>query len=48
MVDIIKVADDADVIVNGYAFTKCESGYRVLNLNCPDKAGALKYSCLNE
>ena len=35
MIDIIKVADEADLIVNGYAFTKSEEGYRVLNLNNP-------------
>lgn len=45
MVDIIKIADDADVIVDGYAFTKCESGYRVLNLNCPDKAAVFLADC---
>ncbi len=38
MPDIMKVADEADLIVNGYAFTKCEEGYRVLNLNRPDRA----------
>jgi len=38
MVDIKKVAEDADVIVDGYAFTKCEEGCRVLNLNNPAKA----------
>lgn len=38
MLDIIKVADEAELIVNGYAFTKCEEGYRVLNLNRPDRA----------
>lgn len=38
MVDIMKVADAADMIVNGYAFTRCPEGYRVLNLNCPDRA----------
>ena len=35
MLDIIKVADEADLIVNGYAFTKCANGYKVLNLNRP-------------
>lgn len=35
MIDVIKVADEADLIVNGYAFTKCADGYRVLNLNRP-------------
>ena len=38
MTDIIKVADDADLIVNGYAFPKSEEGYRVLNLNNPEHA----------
>ncbi len=33
MIDIKQIADDADMIVNGYAFTRCELGYRVLNLN---------------
>ena len=38
MIDRRKVADEADMIVNGYAFAKCVEGYRVLNLNRPDKA----------
>lgn len=38
VVDIRKVADEANVIVNGYAFTKCELGFRVLNLNNPESA----------
>ena len=38
MYDIIQVADEADLIVNGYAFTKCAEGYRILNLNRPDRA----------
>ena len=41
MPDILKVADEADMIVNGYAFTKCEEGYRVLNLNRPERAVVL-------
>lgn len=41
MPDIFKVADEADLIVNGYAFTKCEEGYRILNLNRPDRAVVL-------
>lgn len=32
MADIKQVADAADMIVNGYAFTRCPEGYRVLNL----------------
>lgn len=38
MADIKQVADAADMIVNGYAFTRCTEGYRVLNLNRPDSA----------
>ncbi len=30
MLDIIKIADEADLIVNGYAFTKCIEGYRII------------------
>ena len=33
MVDVKQVADAADMIVNGYAFTRCTEGFRVLNLN---------------
>ena len=38
MTDVLKVADGAEMIVNGYAFTKWEEGYQILNLNRPDKA----------
>lgn len=38
MADIKQVADAADMIVNGYAFTKSPEGYRVLNLNRSDRA----------
>lgn len=38
MVDVKQVADAADMIVNGYAFTRCTEGFRVLNLNRPDRA----------
>lgn len=38
MIDIKTIADDADMIVNGYAFKRCKEGYRVLNLNRPDRA----------
>jgi hypothetical protein len=41
MPDILKVADEADLIVNGYAFTKCTEGYRILNLNRPERAMVL-------
>lgn len=38
MLDIEKIADEADLIVNGYAFKKCDIGYRVLNLDYPEHA----------
>lgn len=38
MINVIEVADNADVIINGYAFTKCDIGIKVLNLNNPQKA----------
>lgn len=38
MIDIEKIADEADMIVNGYAFTKCDLGFRVLNINRFDRA----------
>jgi len=38
MLDIKTIADKADIIVNGYAFTRMEDGIHVLNLNSPDKA----------
>lgn len=37
MIDIIKVADEADMIVNGYAYTLKDGVFHVLNLNCPNK-----------
>ena len=41
MIDIEAIADSADVIVNGYAFTKGSSGIRVINLNMPDQASVI-------
>lgn len=38
MIDVKKIADAADVIVNGYAFTSSDGKYKILNLNRPDKA----------
>ena len=38
MPEIKTVADMADIIVNGYAFTRKDDGIHVLNLNSPDKA----------
>ena len=38
MLDIKTIADKADIIVNGYAFTRVGDRIQVLNLNSPDKA----------
>jgi len=38
MVDVKQVADAADMIVNGYAFTRENDQIRILNLNNLDKA----------
>lgn len=38
MPDIKTVADKADLIINGYAFTQKGNLIHVLNLNSPDKA----------
>jgi len=38
MPDIKTIADKAQVIVNGYAFTQEDGQIRALNLNRPDKA----------
>lgn len=41
MPDILKVADAANMIVNGYAFTEEDGMIRVLNLNRPERACVL-------
>ncbi len=45
MNNIEEIADKADLIINGYAFTKCELGYRTINLNRPDKAVVFSKEC---
>ena len=42
MCNIKEVADAAEVIVNGYAYTKDGNNVRVLNLNNPEKAAYLR------
>lgn len=41
MTDVTKIADNADMVVNGYAFSRREDGIQVLNLNNPDRASLL-------
>lgn len=38
MPDIKTIADKADIIINGYAFTRRDDCIQVLNLNSSDKA----------
>ena len=38
MPDVKNIADKANIIVNGYAFTRIDDRIHVLNLNSPDKA----------
>lgn len=44
MPDIAKIADSANMIVNGYAFSVFDSMIRVLNLNRPESACVLSVS----
>lgn len=37
-IELKKIADNSDMIVNGYSFTKKESIISILNLNHPDRA----------
>ena len=41
MTNVKLVAEKADMIVNGYAFSQCKEVYRVLNLNRSDRAVVL-------
>ena len=47
MPDIKTIADKADVIINGYAFTRNEDRIQVLNLNSPDKAAVFNAICIS-
>lgn len=44
MIDFMQVADRANMIINGYAFTKENGNIRVLNLNRVDKAVVIDQS----
>lgn len=41
MIDVLHVAEQANMIVNGYAYTKVDKKIRILNLNNPSKAVSL-------
>lgn len=42
MCNVFEVADKADLIVNGYAFTKDNEYVKILNLNHADRAALLR------
>ena len=33
MIDLKMIADEAEVIISGFAFTPCEEGIRIFNVN---------------
>ncbi len=39
--DVREIADKANMIINGYAFTNENGWVRVLNLNCPNHAAVI-------
>lgn len=41
MNNVLEIANAAEVIVNGYAFTQDADNVRVLNLNKPEKAAVI-------
>ncbi len=41
MCNLMEIADRAELIINGYAFTKVNDNVKVLNLNNPSKATLL-------
>lgn len=43
MIDIMKIADHADMIINGYAFTCEDENIKVLNLNNPIKSAFMNH-----
>ena len=42
MLDVVKIADEADVIINGYAVKKEEDSFRVFNLNNQEDVAVFK------
>jgi len=42
MLDVVKIADEADVIINGYAVKKEEDSFRVFNLNNQEGVAVFK------
>lgn len=41
MYNLEEIADKADMIVSGYAFTRTDNGIRIINLRNPEKATVL-------
>lgn len=45
MIDYMSIAEDANMIINGYAFTKDGENIRVLNLNNSEMAVVFDKKC---
>ncbi|MCM1245459.1 MAG: hypothetical protein NC293_07435 [Roseburia sp.] len=45
MIDYKVVAEESDMIINGYAFTKEDRSIKVLNLNNPEMAIVFDHNC---
>lgn len=45
MIDYKTIAENANMIINGYTFTKDEDNIRVLNLNNPEMAIVFNKDC---
>ena len=44
-IDKVKeIADEADVIINGYAITKCQLGFSVVNLNMNNSSAVFDFN----
>ncbi len=42
MIDKDKIANEAEVIINGYAVSRCAEGFRVVNLNNGGNSAIIK------
>ncbi len=48
MLDVKKIADSADVVLNGYAFTSENQNIKVINLNQPTKSALIIHDEISE
>ena len=43
MPDLKKISDEADMIVNGFAYKKCDEGIKIFDLNDGQGAAVISY-----